>query len=152
MRDARAAPAARPGTHPPGARRSPDWRRTLGATAGLTALAATVGAVQLVTGTFTPPISDLEPLGLTSWTIPGLWLAASVAVPCGGTAVLAWRGSARSGAAAVVAGGLLGVELAVQVPFVGLDPLQAVMGLVAAGLVALGGASHVRSSREGDEA
>lgn len=42
------------------------------------------------------------------------------------------------GPAAVGAGVLLGVELAVQVPFVGLDPLQGVMGIVAVSLVALG--------------
>lgn len=120
----------------------PAWRRSLGLTAAVTAFAAAVGAVQLVTGTFTPPVSDLGPLGLDSWVLPGIWLAASVAVPCGVTAFAAWRRSAWTGTAAAAAGLLLLVELAVQIPFVGLDPLQAVMGSVAAVLLGLGLASR----------
>lgn len=106
--------------------------------ATLTSLAALVGAVQLITDTFTPPVGDLEPLGLHSWVLPGMWLAASVAVPCAAVAFLAGRRSDRAGRAAIVAGVLLTVELAVQVPFVGFDPLQVVMGLVAAALIAFG--------------
>jgi hypothetical protein len=121
---------------------APAWRRSLGLTAAFTALAATAGAVQLVTGTFTPPVSDLRPLGLDSWFLPGLWLAVSVAVPCGLTAVAAWRRTAWTGTAAAAAGLLLLVELAVQIPFVGLDPLQAVMGSVALVLLGLGLASR----------
>lgn len=117
-------------------------RRTLGVVAALTCLAAVAGSVQLVTGTYTPPVSALEPLGLGSWTVPGIWLTVSVALPCGIVAVLAFRRSPSTGAAAVVAGLLLTVELAVQVPFVGLDPLQAVMAVVAAVLVALGTSAH----------
>jgi hypothetical protein len=114
------------------------WRRTLGIVAGVTALAGLAGAVQLVTGTFTPPVSDLDPLGLDSWVLPGLWLAASVAVPCGVVAVLARRRSPRLGTAAMAAGLLLGFELVVQVPFVGPSTLQAFMGTVAGVLVGLG--------------
>jgi hypothetical protein len=124
-------------TSPVDARPVP-WRRTLGVLAGVTALGGLAGAVQLVTGTFTPPVSDLDPLGLESWVLPGLWLAASVAVPCGVTAVLAWRRSRAVGSAGTVAGLLLALELAVQVPFVGWSVLQAVMGSVAAVLVLLG--------------
>lgn len=120
----------------------PRWRRTLGLLSALTCVAALAGSAQLVTGTYTPPVSDLEPLGLGSWVLPGLWLALSVAVPCGLTTVLAWRCSPWLGTAAMVAGGLLAVELAVQVPFVGLDPLQAVMGAVALALVGLGLGAH----------
>ena len=123
----------------------PAWRRTVGVVSALTAAAAAVGSVQLVTGTFTPPVSDLRPLGLESWVMPGLWLAASVAVPCAATAVLAWRRSHWMGPAAIGAGALLVVELVVQVPFVGLDPLQGVMGMVAISLVGLGFSSARRS-------
>lgn len=123
-------PGTGPGTLP--------WRRTLLTLAGVTSVAAVVGSVQLVTGTFTPPVADLEPLGLDSWVLPGLWLAASVAVPCGTAAVLAWRRSRRYGAASAVAGVLLLVELLAQIPFVGQDPLQAVMAYVGLLLVALG--------------
>jgi len=125
------------GRHPD-QRRTVRWRRSLVATCGLTSAAGLVGAAQLVSGTFTPPVRDLDPLGLESWVWPGVWLAASVAVPCGVAAWLAWRSSPRVGRAAVVAGCLLLVELAVQVPFVGPDPLQAVMALVAVALVAMG--------------
>ena len=57
------------------------WRRTLAGLTAFTAAGAWVGSAQLLTGTFTPPVSDLEPLGLDSWVLPGLWLLASVAVP-----------------------------------------------------------------------
>lgn len=113
-------------------------RRLLAAVAGLTSVAAWAGAAQLALGVYTPPVSDLEPLGLHSWLLPGVWLAASVAVPCLVVAVLALRGSARTGRAALVAAALLAVELVVQVPFVGLDPLQAVMAVVALALATLG--------------
>lgn len=129
---------------------APAWRRTVGVLSALTGAAAAVGSVQLLTGTFTPPVSDLGPLGLESWVLPGLWLAGSVAVPCAGTAVLAWQRSRWMGPAAVGAGALLLVELAVQVPFVGLDPLQGVMGMVAVSLVGLG-LSSVRRSGTKDQ-
>ena len=122
----------------------PRRRHALGVIAALTSAAAVVGSVQLITGVFTPPTSDLEPLGLESWVLPGLWLAASVAVPCAATAVLAWLGSARLGEAAVVSGVLLLVELVVQVPFVGLDPLQGVMAAVGVALIGLGRSARPR--------
>lgn len=120
----------------------PRWRRTIGVIAALTGVAATAGTIQLVTGTFTPPVSDLEPLGLDSWVLPGLWLAASVAVPCAATTVMAWKRSRWLGLSALASGALLLVELAVQIPFVGLDALQGVMALIAITLMALGVASH----------
>ncbi|GAA1479106.1 hypothetical protein GCM10009623_35520 [Nocardioides aestuarii] len=124
--------------------------RVLAVLAGLTSVAAWVGAGQLALGVYTPPVADLADLGLTSWLLPGLWLAASVAVPCLVVAALAHRRSPRTGMAALVAAGLLATELAVQVPFVGFDPLQAVMGTTAAvigvlGLVELLSARDVRS-------
>lgn len=114
--------------------------RVLAVLAGLTSTAAWIGTAQLVLGVYTPPVADLEPLGLHSWLLPGLWLAASVAVPCLVVAVMAARRSPRTGWAALVAAALLVVELVVQVPFVGLDPLQAVMGTVALVIAGLGAA------------
>ena len=128
------------------------WRRTLAWTTALTAFAALGGAGTLVSGTFTPPVSDLEPLGLSSWVLPGFWLFFSVAVPCAMTAWLAWQESVLTGVAAMVAGVLLTVELVVQIPFVGLDPLQAVMGVVATLLVVLGAVAdrpRRRTARQG---
>ena len=52
---------------------------------------------------------------------------------------------AVAGAWQLVASGLLGVELVVQIPFVGTNPLQAVFGAVAVGLAAVA----IRSRRLG---
>ena len=103
----------------------------------LVALGAIGGAVQLVTGTAVPPVEDLEPLGLTSWVLPGVWLFASVAVPSTVAAWLAWRRSPHAPTAVLVASALLAVELLVQIPFVGPSVLQAVMGTVAIVLAVL---------------
>jgi hypothetical protein len=125
----------------------------LAALAGATSLAACVGAVQLFTGSYAPPVEDLRPLGLASWRLPAVWLLATVAVPCGTAAVLALRRSPRAGSAGTVAAGLLALELATQVPFVGPDPLQAVMGAVAVALAGVGvaarRAAHRRSAAGG---
>ena len=103
----------------------------------LVAVGGAAGAVQLASGTFTPPVSAIEPLGLTTWTLPGLWLFASVAVPSAVAAVLAWRRSPRTPAAVLVASALLVVELVVQIPFIGPSLLQAVFGTVAVVMAAL---------------
>lgn len=108
----------------------------------LVAAAGLAGAIQLGTGTFTPPVSDIESLGLTSWVVPGVWLFASVAVPSGAAAWLAWRRSPTAPTAVLIASGLLGVELLVQIPFVGPSALQAVLGTAAVGLGGL--AFHAR--------
>ena len=95
------------------------------------------GAAQLWTGTFAPPVEDLEPLGLTSWRLPAVWLFASVAVPSAVAVVAALRRWHRTPDAVLVASGLLLVEVLVQIPFVGPSVLQAVMGglaLLLAGL------------------
>ncbi len=86
----------------------------------------------LVSGRGTPPVAVLEPLGLTSWVLPGWWLTASVAVPSAAAAYLAWRGSRSTPTAVWVASGLLAVELLVQIPLLGVNGLQASMALVGA--------------------
>src|SRR5689334_23302418 len=111
--------------------------RVLAIGEALLSLAALEGAVQLAAGVGTPPASALERLGLDSWVLPGLWLFASVAVPSGVAAVLAFRGSRHAPAAALVAIACLLVELVVQIPFVGPSVLQAVLGTVAVLLGAL---------------
>jgi hypothetical protein len=101
------------------------------------AIGAVAGTLQLVTGTAAPPVDDLEPLGLTSWVLPGIWLFASVAVPSTVAAWLAWRRSPAAPSAVLVASALLAVELLVQIPSVGPSVLQAVMGTVAVVLAGL---------------
>lgn len=112
-------------------------RRWLVGVEGFVAVAGAAGAVQLFTGTFTPPVSDLEPLGLTSWRLPAVWLFASVAVPSALAAWFVWRDDARALAAVCVASALLVVELLVQIPFIGPSALQVVMGTLAVTAVLL---------------
>lgn len=106
---------------------------------------ALVGAVQLWTGTFAPPVSDLEPLGLDTWRLPAVWLFASVAVPSAVVVVGALRRWHRTPEAAMVASVLLLVEVTVQIPFVGPSVLQAVMG----GLAVLVGVLAILARRHG---
>jgi hypothetical protein len=86
------------------------------------------GAAQLWTGTFVPPVEDLEPLGLDSWRLPAVWLFSSVAVPSAIAVVSALRRWHRTPDVVLVASALLLVEVLVQIPFVGPSVLQAVMG------------------------
>ena len=115
---------------------------------GVTLVGAVGGATSMLIGQGTPPLSAIEPLGLDSWVLPGLWLLASVALPSAVVVVLAWRRSPRTPAAVLVASGLLAIELAVQVPFVGPSVLQAVFGAVAVTMAALAWAG--RDTWEGE--
>jgi hypothetical protein len=101
------------------------------------AVGGAAGAVQLASGTFTPPISALAPLGLKTWRLPAAWLFASVAVPSGTAAWLAYCSAPNAPAVVIAASAALAVELAVQIPFVGPSALQAVFGGVAIGMTAL---------------
>ena len=102
-----------------------------------TCVGAVGGAISLIAGVGTPPVEWIEPLGLTSWVLPGLWLLASVAGPSAVAVVLAWRRSPSTPTAVLVASALLAVELLVQIPFVGLSVLQAVFGAVAVAMAVL---------------
>ena len=105
-------------------------RRSLVAIESTMAVAGLGGGIMLVSGYGTPPVEALAPLGLSSWVLPGVWLTASVAVPSALAAALAWRGSPWTPRAVMVASALLGVELLVQIPFLGVNGLQAAMALV----------------------
>jgi len=119
-------------------------RTVLMAAESLVAVAAVAGAVQLWAGVATPPPEAIEPLGLTTWKLPGVWLFASVAVPSATAVALLHRRSPRAPTAVLVASGLLATELVVQIPFVGPSALQAVLGSVAVGVA--GVALHARRS------
>ncbi|RYV52926.1 hypothetical protein [Pengzhenrongella frigida] len=103
----------------------------------LVALGGLAGTVQLLTGTVTPPVSDLEPLGRSTWVLPGVWLFATVAVPASAAGWLAWRRAPLAPPAVLVASGTLALELVVQIPFIGTNVLQAVFGAFAGGLAGL---------------
>jgi hypothetical protein len=107
------------------------FRRTFVAAESVLALSGAAGAVQLWSGRFVPPISDLQALGLDSWRLPAAWLFASVAVPSSVAAVAAARRWERTPETVLVASGLLLVEVTVQIPFVGPSGLQAAFGSVA---------------------
>ena len=116
----------------------------------LLALGGTAGAAQLVTGTFTPPVSDLAPLGLHSWVLPGVWLFVSVAAPSSVAAVLAWRESPAAPTAVLAASAALAVELVVQIPFVGPSVLQGVCGAAGLLLATMAWRARRRGWRAGD--
>jgi hypothetical protein len=117
-------------------------RTALMAAESLVAVAAIAGAIQLWAGVSTPPPEAIEPLGLTTWKLPSVWLFASVAVPSATAVALLYRRSPSAPTAVLVASGLLATELAVQIPFVGPSALQAVLGSVAVGVA--GVALHAR--------
>lgn len=136
-----AASSSRVAVPGPGPCRYP-LRRSLVVGEAVLAAAGLAGSVALVLGRGTPPITALAPLRLRSWVLPGLWLAATVPVPAATAAVLAARRAPQAPTAAVVAATTLGVELVVQIPFIGRHPLQAAFGTVAAVLAGLGVASR----------
>jgi hypothetical protein len=125
------------------ARRYP-FRRTFVATEAVIGVSALAGTWMLLTDTYTPDVAVLEPLGLDSWTLPGVWLFASAAAPALTAAWLAWQKSGLAPAAVLTASSLLAVELLAQIPFLGLDPLQAFMGVPA--VVMAGLALRARST------
>jgi hypothetical protein len=104
------------------------------------ALGGAAGTVQLLAGIATPPDSALDPFerfGVSGWELPALWLFASVAVPSAVAAAAALHGSPRTPQWVLLASALLAVELLVQMPFLGLNVLQAVFGTVAVAMAVL---------------
>lgn len=101
------------------------------------AVAGLIGAGHLITGTATPPVSVLEPMGLSSWALPGLWLSGTVVVPSGTAAFLAWRRSSLAPLAVLLANATLAIELLVQTPLLGPSTLQAIFGAIAIAMATL---------------
>ena len=116
-------------------------RRIFVAAETVVAVSGLAGCIQLMAGIATPPDSDL-PFGLSSWVLPGLWLFATVSLPAAAAAVLAYRRSPHAPVAVLLAAATMAIEVIVQIPFIGLNPLQAVFGGVAVALGAL--AVHAR--------
>ena len=114
------------------------FRRIIVAIETLVGLGGLAGSIQLLAGVATPPVSTLNPLGLSSWTLPAGWLFLSVAFPSGLAAWLAWRRSAWAPPAVLLASALLATELLVQIPFIGLNILQLIFGAVAVGMAVVG--------------
>lgn len=122
------------------------FRRTFVGVETVLAISGLAGAWQLWDGTYAPPISDIESLGLDSWRLPAVWLFSSVAVPSTVAAVSALKRGEQTPAVVLVASGLLLVEVTVQIPFVGPSVLQAAFGAVAVTMGALAYGAH-RSGR-----
>ena len=101
---------------------------------GFLAVAGLGGTWQLLSGIATPPVSDLSPLGLSSWTVPGVWLFVSVVVPWTVALIACVRRQPAAPLFVLAACGLLVFELAVQIPFIGPSPLQLLLGAAAGGL------------------
>ena len=113
------------------------FRKTFTVIESLVAVGGVMGTVQLLTGTFTPPVSVLEPIGLSSWALPGLWLFGTVVLPSVTAAVLAWKRSPYAPLVVLLASATLALELLVQIPFLGPSLLQAVFGTIAIGMAIL---------------
>ena len=122
------------------------YRRTFVAVETALAISGVAGAAQLWEGTYAPPISNIESLGMESWRLPAVWLFSSVAVPSTVAAVAALRRWPRTPVVVLAASGLLLVEVVVQIPFVGPSVLQAVFGGVAVTMGSLALVAH-RSGR-----
>ena len=112
-------------------------RRVFVGLEGLVAVSGLMGTTQLLTGTFTPPVSVLEPIGLSSWVLPGLWLFGTVVVPSTAAVLLAWHRSPWAPPVVLLASATLALELLVQIPFLGPSLLQAVFGTIAIAMAAL---------------
>ena len=113
------------------------FRRTFAVVEGFTAAGGVMGSVMLISGTGTPPVSVLQPVGLTSWVLPGLWLFATAAAPSAVAAVLAWRRSEWAPPVVLLASATLAIELLVQIPFLGPSWLQVLFGAVAISMTTL---------------
>jgi hypothetical protein len=113
------------------------FRKTFVLVEGFTAVGGVMGSVMLISGTGTPPVSVLQPVGLTSWVLPGLWLFATAAAPSAVAAVLAWRRSEWTPPVVLLASATLAIELLVQIPFLGPSWLQALFGAVAVSMTIL---------------
>ena len=114
-----------------------EFRRIFVPVQAVVAVGGLSGTWQLWTGTYAPPVSALEPLGLDTWRLPAVWLFCSVAVPSTVALVAAVRRHPRAPEAVLAASGLMLVEVSVQVPFVGPSALQAVFGGIALGMGSL---------------
>lgn len=109
----------------------PAFRLTFALVESFVLVGAIVGVLQLWTGSFAPPVSDLQPLGLHDWKLPAAWLFFSVAIPSSMAVSAALVRLPRTPEIVLVASALLLVEVTVQIPFVGPSVLQAVMGFIA---------------------
>jgi hypothetical protein len=92
------------------------FRRIIVVIETLVGVGGLAGSIQLFAGVATPPVSALDPLGLSSWTLPAGWLFLSVAIPSGLAAWLAWRRSAWAPPAVLLASALLATELLSKSP------------------------------------
>lgn len=126
--------------------RPQEFRRIFIPVEVVVAVGALSGTWQLWTGTYAPPVSDLEPLGLTSWKLPAVWLLCSVGIPSTVALVAAVRRHPRTPDVVLGASALLLVEVLVQIPFVGPSTLQAVFGSLALGLGGLALVARRRGS------
>jgi hypothetical protein len=113
------------------------FRKTFMVVQGLTALGGAMGSLMLISGSGTPPVSVLNPIGLSSWALPGLWLFATTAVPSALAAALAWQRSDWAPPAVMFASATLATELLVQIPFLGPSWLQAIFAVVAISMTVL---------------
>lgn len=68
---------------PQNGQRSASYRLRCVAVAGFTACGGALGRRTLATARGAPPVSMLAPIGLSSWSLPSVWLFATTTVPAG---------------------------------------------------------------------
>jgi hypothetical protein len=69
--------------------------------------------------------------------VSGVWLFTVVAVPAALACWLCWRRSVRAPTAVLFASSAIGVDVVVQIPFVGFHVLQLVFGCIALAMAGL---------------
>lgn len=99
---------------------------------------AVYGGIMLIRDSWALPLSDLDPLPLTSWVLPGVALLATVAIPMVLAAWLVVRGNGRAANVSIAAGaflvGWILFQLAVIGPQMGLQAVMLVLGGIVAAL------------------
>jgi len=100
---------------------------------------AVYGGIMLIRDSWALPVTDLEPLPLDSWVLPGAALLVFVAAPTLSAALLVARRHVRAADLSVVAGAVLVGWILFQLAVIGPQmALQVVMFLLGAGTAALG--------------
>jgi hypothetical protein len=120
------------------------WLRpTLVGLEAFVGVGAVYGAVMLIGHAWHLPVTDLAPLALRSWVLPGIALLLLVALPMGGAAAAMWRRLPRAAEMSVAAGLVLAGWVLMQVAIIGPQMfLQGVMLLVGLAVAGLGWLRH----------
>jgi hypothetical protein len=111
-------------------RRGRRWLRALSIVDAVLAVLAVWGGISLIVGApgFELPVQWLEPVGLDSWTLPGVALIAAIGTAMGWAAVAGWRDTPHAPGVSLAAAAVLLGWLTLQLVVIGpRTPVQAVV-------------------------